>query len=95
MSSELEWSDWLDFNAESISKIPELPGVFMMHTAMKILYIGGSANVKKSIMELQTKECTCDARRFKYSKTENYESIKNALLKEYQEKHSGSMPKCM
>ena len=46
---EVLWSDWLDFNQETFEKIPKLPGVFMMHVAMKILFIGGSENMKKSI----------------------------------------------
>ncbi len=45
--SENEWSEWFDFNQELISKIPQIPGVYMMHKNMKILFIGGSENIKK------------------------------------------------
>ena len=48
---ENKWSNWGDNNQESLSKIPEKPGVYMMHASMKILFIGGSQNMKKSITE--------------------------------------------
>ena len=37
--SENEWSEWFDFNPELISNIPQIPGVYMMHKNMKILFI--------------------------------------------------------
>lgn len=92
---EIAWSDWIDFNSDTISAVPELPGVFMMHAAMKILHIGGSDNMRGSIAELLGKTCTCDAKRFKYSASPDHEQVKNELLKEYQAKHGGQMPKCM
>lgn len=95
MSTEISWSDWLDCSDEQASKVPESAGVYMMHAAMKILHIGGSANMKNSISELLSRECTCDAKRFKYAAAENYEQTKDMLLKEYLEKHAGAMPKCM
>ena len=93
--TEITWSDWLDFSSDQISKIPSSPGVFMMHAAMKILYIGGSSNLQQSISDSLNNSCTKDAKRFKYSVLENYEHIKTQLIKEYQEKHGGKMPKCM
>jgi len=39
-----EWLDGLDFNQDVISRIPEMPGVFMMHAAMKVLHGKGSKN---------------------------------------------------
>lgn len=95
MSEELAWSDWLDFSQEQISKVPESSGVFMMHAAMRILHIGGSGNMKKSITDLMTKECTCNAKRFKYACVESYETVANTLIQEYKQKHAGSMPICM
>ncbi|WP_268543055.1 DUF7508 domain-containing protein [Candidatus Nitrosotenuis cloacae] len=92
---EIPWSDWIDFNPETISGVPESPGVFMMHAAMKILHIGGSDNMQKSISELFAKACTCDAKRFRYSATANHDQVKSELLSEYQAKHGGQMPKCM
>jgi hypothetical protein len=95
MLEELAWSGWLDFSQEQTSKVPESCGVFMMHAAMKILYIGGSGNMKSSIVELAAKECTCNSKRFKYAHVENYEQVRDTLIQEYKQKHSGSMPICM
>ena len=50
-NNENAWSDWLDFNTETISKIPQSAGVYMMHASMKILFIGGSENIKTSIQD--------------------------------------------
>jgi excinuclease UvrABC nuclease subunit len=93
--SEIVWSEWLDYSSESISKIPEEPGVYMMHAAMKILYIGNAINLRQSILESLNNTCTKDAKRFKYSTTLEHKEIGMQLLKEYQEKHDGKMPKCM
>jgi len=38
-NNENAWSDWLDFNKETISKIPQSAGVYMMHVSMKILLL--------------------------------------------------------
>ena len=48
---ENKWSNCRDKNQEQFSKIPEKPGVYMMHASMKILFIGGSQNMKKSTVE--------------------------------------------
>lgn len=93
--TEIVWSDWLDYSAEQISKIPEESGVYMMHAAMKILHIGKSKNLRQAILESLTNSCTKDAKRFKYSITPDYEYVGAQLLKEYQEKHDGKLPKCM
>lgn len=92
---EIAWSDWIDFNSDTISGVPESPGVFMMHAAMKIFHIGSSDNMRKSIAELFGKPCTCDAKRFKYSAISDHSQVKDELLREYQAKHGGQMPKCM
>jgi excinuclease UvrABC nuclease subunit len=93
--TEIAWSEWLDYNLEQISKIPEEGGVYMMHAAMKILYIGNTANLRQSISESLNNSCTKEAKRFKYSIASNHEQIGSQLLKEYQEKHDGKLPKCM
>ncbi len=67
----------------------------MMHAAMKILFIGNSVNLKQSIAESQKAPCTADAKRFRYSVTELHQEIAQKLLREYQEKHDGKLPKCM
>lgn len=95
MSAEINWSEWLDFNEEQTAKVPESPGVYMMHAAMKILFIGGSTNLKQSIAESLKTSCISDAKRFRYFVTDSHEAIKGKLLKEYQEKHDGKPPKCM
>jgi excinuclease UvrABC nuclease subunit len=95
MSDAISWSDWLDFSEEQIAKVPESPGVYMMHAAMKILFIGNSANLKQSITESLKAPCTSDAKRFRYFVTDSHLEIGQKLLKEYQEKHDGNLPKCM
>jgi hypothetical protein len=66
-----------------------------MHAAMKILYIGGTQNLKQSITESLNSACICEAKRFRYSVTDTHNELKEILLKEYQEKHDGKLPKCM
>ncbi|MGQ0772476.1 MAG: DUF7508 domain-containing protein [Nitrososphaerota archaeon] len=95
MVEEIVWSDWLDFSAEQASKVPETPGVYMMHAAMKILYIGDSENLRQSINESLNLECVNTAKRFRYSITSTHHELKEKILKEYQEKHNGSRPRCM
>ncbi|MEM2160187.1 MAG: hypothetical protein QXN55_04460 [Candidatus Nitrosotenuis sp.] len=95
MADEFVWSDWLDFNEETISKIPPSAGIYMMHAAMKILYIGGSANLKESILKSLNAPCTRDSKRFKYAVLSDFERVGVQLLREYQEKHNGKLPKCM
>lgn len=95
MSEEIKWSDWLDYNQEQIAKTPESPGIYMMHAAMKILYIGNTDNLKKSITESSSESCVCDAKRFRYFLTQSHSDIKEKLLEEYKKKHDGKMPLCM
>lgn len=95
MTSEINWSDWLDFSSEQAAKTPKIAGVYMMHAAMKILYIGSTQNIQQTINESLSLECLKDAKRFRYAISESHEEMKNTLLKEYMEKHNGSLPKCM
>lgn len=92
---EVAWSEWFDFNSEQISKLPESPGVYMTHAAMKILYIGGTPNLKKSIADALTTNCVCNSKRFRYFATNEYDALSKILLNEYKEKHDGNLPKCM
>lgn len=91
------WSEWLDFNHSNITTIASLdnPGVFKVHASMKILYIGSSANLKKSLLESLSDPCRSKARRFSYMITENTELVKDQLLREYRASHGGSLPACM
>jgi hypothetical protein len=89
------WSDWLDFNEETISKIPQSSGVYMMHASMKILFIEGSENIKKDIQDKNKDSCISNSTRVKYMKTTSYEQIRNDLIKDYQDRHYGELPQCM
>ena len=51
MSKE-KWSDWLDYNQYTASKTPETSRI-----CMKILFIGGSRNMKKSIEDITLEKC--------------------------------------
>ena len=95
LNSENTWSDWLDFNEETISKIPQSAGVYMMHASMKILFIGGSENIKKSIQEKENEPCISKATRVRYMQTGSYEQVSEDLIKDYQERHKGKTPQCM
>ena len=53
----INWSDWIDFNKNSIDNIPEDEGVYKMHASMKILYIGSSYNLKQSLLESLENSC--------------------------------------
>jgi len=91
---QIEWSDWLDFNQDMISKTPETSGVFMMHAAMRILCIGGSENMRKTIEDISEK-CVLDATRFRYGQEKDFEKIKNKLIADYKKRHEGKSPECM
>ena len=93
--NENAWSDWLDFNKETISKIPQSAGVYMMHTSMKILFIGGSENIKTSIQDKEKDSCISKATRVRYMQTGSYEQITNDLIKDYKDRHEGKRPQCM
>jgi len=91
---QTEWSEWLDFNQDIISKTPETPGVFMMHADTKILHIGGSENMRKTIESISEK-CVLDATRFRYGEEKDFEKRKNELITDYKKRHEGKLPKCM
>ena len=93
--NENVWSDWLDFNKETISKIPQSAGVYMMHASMKILFIGGSENIKTSIQDKEKDPCISKATRVRYMQTGSYEQTTNDLIKDYKDRHEGKHPQCM
>jgi hypothetical protein len=92
---ENKWSEWLDNNQESISKIPEKPGVYMMHESIKILFIGGSQNMKKSIIEALEKKCVSNSTRIRFREERDFDEIKNELITDYKKRHEGNIPQCM
>ena len=92
--NENKWSDWFDFNAKTISEIPQTAGVYMMHISMKILYIGGSENIKIAIQH-NTNQCVSRATRVRYMQTTSFEKITDELIKDYQSRHEGKLPQCM
>lgn len=94
-TQDVTWSEWLNFDKENISSTPVKPGVFRMHVAMKILYIGNTENLQKSLDEALEVQCTAEASRYCYFETSNHEQLKNELIQEYLEKHDGKLPKCM
>ena len=95
MSTDEGWSPWLDFDATTIGKIPESAGVFSMHAAMKILFIGATQNLKNSLLESLTIPCRSNAKRFRYMLTDSPDIVKQQLISEYLTKHEGKMPLCM
>lgn len=89
-----EWSQWLDFDRANVEAVPELPGVCVVHASMKILYIGGSKNVRQELLNRLSDPCTANAKRFRYIATPDFESVKEQQVKEYMNKH-GKLPPCM
>lgn len=96
-NGENNWSEWLDFNLQTIETavVADSPGVFKVHASMKILFIGSSKNLRQSLIESLSDPCISKAKRFSYLITENAEQVKDQLLREYREKHSGNLPQCM
>lgn len=96
MSSETEasWSEWIDFDRTNVEAVPELAGVYAMHAAMKILYIGSSTNLRQSLRESLSHPCISKAKRFHYMITNNHNEMRERLLNEYRQKH-GRLPECM
>lgn len=91
----MSWSDWLDFDSAGVEQAPEAAGVYLMHASMKVMYIGGSSNMRKSLAELLSDPCTGKSKRFHYMLAETYAETKEQLLKDYADKHAGKMPSCM
>jgi hypothetical protein len=62
-NNDKEANDWsrLDFNQSSAAAIPKLPGVYKMHTSMKILYIGSAQNLRQSLLECISDPCIKNA----------------------------------
>lgn len=95
MTTEYNWSDWLDFTKEDIEKVPESPGVFMMHASMKVLYINDSDNLRTGLKSSESIPCISEAKRFRFMVTEDHEKIKKNLIEDYKNRHEGKLPKCM
>ena len=91
----LDWSSWLDFNSNSIDKVPESEGVYKLHASMKILFIGNSKNIKQSLIRDLTNPCFNNNARFSYAITETADKVRVNLLDEYRNKHNGKLPLCM
>jgi excinuclease UvrABC nuclease subunit len=91
----LTWSEWLDFDKSTIETIPESPGLYKMHASMKILYIGSSTHIKKSLIDCLSDPCVSKAKRFSYALTESSDKVKGQLLNEYRSKHNNKLPECM
>ena len=91
----LQWSSWLNFDKATITEIPESEGIYKMHANMKILFIGSSHNLRKSLLESLSDSCLNKATRFSYTITQSSDKIQELLLNEYRMKHSGQLPLCM
>lgn len=89
------WSDWLDFNTDIILTVPEAPGVFMMHTKMKVMYIDVADNLRKGLFEAIKLPCVSEAKRFRYMPTLSPQAIKDELIADYKKRHEGKLPVCM
>jgi hypothetical protein len=95
MTETLDWSTWLDFDIENIANIAESEGVYKIHAGMKILFIGSSQNLRESMRGCLSDPCMSKARRFSYAIIESADKVKEQLLNEYRNKHSGRLPMCM
>jgi hypothetical protein len=95
MTEALDWSTWLDFDIDNIANIAESEGVYKIHAGMKILFIGSSQNLRESMRGCLSDPCMSKARRFSYATIESADKVKEQLLNEYRNKHSGRLPMCM
>lgn len=91
----IEWSSWLDFNHNTIDKVPETEGVYKLHASMKILFIGSSKNLRQSLTQDLTNPCINNNSRFSYAIVETADRTREDLLNEYRNKHDGKLPLCM
>ncbi|HKO40199.1 MAG TPA: hypothetical protein VJU85_02980 [Nitrososphaeraceae archaeon] len=91
----LKWSSWLNFDKATITELPESEGVYKMHASMKILIIGHSYNLRKSLLESLSDSCLNKATRFSYTIIQSSEKIQKILLNEYRTKHGDKLPLCM
>lgn len=89
-----EWSQWLNFDRASIETAPESPGACVLHASMKILYIGGSQNLRQDLLSKLSDQCTGKAKRFRYIVTPEFEAVRDQQVKEYVGKHD-KLPPCM
>ena len=92
INNQNTWSNWLDFKRNVLLDIPQTEGVFMMHAAMKILFIEGTANLKKSIEEKFNHPGITDNARLRFMNTSSYEKIAEELIKDYRIRHNGNSP---
>jgi hypothetical protein len=95
MTETLDWSAWLDFDIDNIANTAESEGVYKIHAGMKILFIGSSQNLRESMRGCLSDPCMSKARRFSYAIIESADKVKEQLLNEYRNKHSGRLPTCM
>jgi hypothetical protein len=91
----LEWSSWIDFSRTNIDEVPKSGGVYKLHANMKILFIGGTKNLRQSLIRDLTDPCINKSARFSYAITETADKIVESLLDEYRNKHDGKLPLCM
>ncbi len=89
------WSDWLDFTKDQVESVPDSSGVFMTHAAMKVLFIGGSPNIRNALSEKLSDPCVSKSTRFKYLETGDFDKKSKELLEDYKKRHEGQLPKCM
>ena len=77
------------------STVPESPGVFMMHAAMKVLIIDGADNLRKKLSDSHSVPCVSNATRFRFMEHSTPQKIKEDLLEDYKDRHEGKLPLCM
>ena len=92
---ELDWSEWFDFDRNNIANIAEAEGVYKIHAGMKILFIGSGQNLRESMRRCLSDPCMSKARRFSYAIVESADKVKEQLVNEYRNKHSGRLPICI
>jgi hypothetical protein len=92
-----EWSEWLDFNRETITSIvPQESGLFKVHASMKILHIGTAQNLRTTLLDFTLDSCVGKGQRFSFMINRgSLENLKRNLLIEYKLRHNGKLPACM
>jgi len=92
LNNQNSWSEWFDFKRSILSDMPQTEGVFMMHSAMKILFIEGTTNLKKSIEEKFNHPEITENTRLRFMMTQTYKKTAEELIKNYRVRHDGKNP---
>lgn len=94
--NSMSWSDWKSLTDDRINQVPEKSGVYELHTANELLYIGQSDNLKRRLQEHRNSSDPCIKRAtlFRYFETTTPKTTEENLLVNYKNSNTGRLPPC-